>query len=111
IVLGLSIYLFLIVPYRGIFAIACVCALLTFQNNFWNLRQDAIAQDRNYFGVIKVTAHEGAHYLYHGTTLHGAQPQDEEHKLKPVTYYGAEGPVGDMFKAGGKRIAGIGLGV
>ena len=48
----------------------------------------------------------------HGTTLHGFEALDKDHAYKPSSYYGAKGPVGDVFKhVNPKNIAVLGLGV
>jgi len=113
--IGLFCYLFLMVRERAAFAFICFVAFMAFQSGFWNLGQDVLARDRNYFGSIKVSEKDNARFFYHGTTLHGAQPLDDEYRLKPVTYYSPEGPAYDIFNSLKKypdhRIAGVGLGV
>ena len=70
---------------------------------------------RNFFGVLQVSDGDGFRYLFHGMTLHGAQPLDPEHRLTQMTYYNPHGPVGDVFKIldqrkGPQKIGAIGLG-
>ncbi len=73
--------------------------------------------DRTFFGIHGVSLEpDGPHHvLYHGTTVHGAQLLDDEHRRTPVTYYHREGPVGQAFAGLGpgleaRRIAVVGLG-
>ena len=52
--------------------------------------------DRSFFGIYRVTRNKGpAHVLYHGSTIHGAQLLNQPRS--PVTYYHANGPVGQVF--------------
>ncbi|MEO8193501.1 MAG: fused MFS/spermidine synthase [Gemmatimonadales bacterium] len=56
--------------------------------------------DRSFFGVYRVTRRAGpATVLYHGTTIHGAQFADSARRLRPVTYYHPNGPVGQVFQS------------
>ena len=112
----LFVYLFLIAQKRGPFAFVTLICLMLFQSAIWSNDKNLMAQDRNYFGIIKVFSQDGTHFFYHGTTLHGAQPQDDEHRYMPVTYYSPGGPTSDVFKEmdrhGGRQEVGvIGLGV
>jgi hypothetical protein len=72
--------------------------------------------DRSFFGIYRVArATGGVNVLYHGTTIHGAQFQDSARRLKPVTYYHPNGPVGDVFmklrpQLPGNRFGIVGLG-
>lgn len=50
--------------------------------------ENVLFSGRNFFGVSKVTAGESVINYQHGTTLHGLQPIDAEHRLKPTSYYG-----------------------
>lgn len=74
-------------------------------------------RERNFFGTLSVStvANGTIHILRHGTTNHGAQDREPENRRRPLTYYTAEGPLGDYFWAfgealAGKRIAVVGLG-
>ncbi|ALC13583.1 spermidine synthase [Sphingopyxis sp. 113P3] len=62
---------------------------------------------RSYFGVYTVTddrVHQQRR-LAHGTTLHGLQRTDPEHRLEPTTYYGPQSGVGLALGAAA-RLAG-----
>ena len=57
-----------------------------------------IFSDRSFFGIYRVARTSGpANILYHGSTIHGAQLL--KFPTKPVTYYHANGPVGQVFKS------------
>jgi len=59
-------------------------------------QQPALYTDRSFFGIYRVTLNKGpAHTFYHGSTIHGAQLLDSP--LVPVTYYHANGPVGQVL--------------
>jgi spermidine synthase len=73
--------------------------------------------ERNFFGVVRVVMDEAnnTHRLLHGDTLHGMQSMDPELSCEPLSYYQANGPIGQLFaqiKAGPtkERIAVVGLG-
>jgi hypothetical protein len=75
--------------------------------------------DRSFFGhfrVVRGTAGDEAfHVLTHGSTMHGAQSLDPEHRRDPLTYYVRIGPLGDVFATQGlstraRRLAVVGLG-
>ncbi len=74
-----------------------------------------IAQERGFFGVLRVVEGDGRREFYHGTTLHGAQSTDPAEARTPLTYYGARTPIGEALQArqaaGARSFAVIGLGV
>ena len=93
----------------GYAMVAIGCPLLLEQG-------DLICQHRGFFGVNKVTEDPDANFrmLINGRTLHGMQRIDQTERPDPLSYYHADGPVGDMFELFGndqKRIAAVGLGV
>lgn len=59
---------------------------------------DVIYASRNFFGVSRVIEDRLAkvRFLYNGTTQHGAQHTDHR-RLLPVSYYSADGPLGQVF--------------
>ncbi|WP_122465040.1 fused MFS/spermidine synthase [Brevundimonas lutea] len=76
---------------------------------------------RSFFGVHRVTLDTvpevggPVHLLFHGTTLHGAQPLDPAFRCQPTNYYAPVGAIGQTYTqvlAGGpgKNIAVVGLG-
>jgi hypothetical protein len=79
--------------------------------------QQVLYRERNFFGVLKVLHDpEGNyHYLFHGTTLHGAQSLNPSRRREPLTYFHTTGPLGQVFARFPKnmdraRIGVIGLG-
>jgi hypothetical protein len=77
------------------------------------IREEALYQDRSFFGVLKVensyifypsTEYPEFRYevnrLVHGTTLHGKQIITDDVNLRntPISYYFATGPVGQVFR-------------
>ena len=87
----------------GLGVLMVMAPLVLKQQGFVGLGEsDAIYSERSFFGVNRVTAMERpfpAHLLIHGTTLHGAQRQDENKRKSPLTYYHPNGPVGQVFQA------------
>ena len=61
---------------------------------------DVLFTDRSFFGVYRAV-HDSSrnfHFIYHGTTLHGAQRLDAKWRLQPMSYYHPTGPAGQAFK-------------
>lgn len=75
-----------------------------------------LLRERNFFGVLRVTESGSFRRLFHGTTLHGQQSLDPRRRSEPLSYFGREGPVGQILEApptddARRRVAVIGLGV
>jgi spermidine synthase len=81
-------------------------------------RDRVLFRERNFFGIHKVLQDDsegGFHFLFHGTTLHGAQSLNSARRSEPLTYYHRTGPLGQVFSlfprnSSNARIAIIGLG-
>ncbi len=76
--------------------------------------QTSRLRTRSFFGVHTVsTSPDGSLRIYaHGTTRHGMQRLDPDADSRDVAYYGASGPVGDVFEAvEPERFAVVGLGI
>ncbi len=90
-------YMFVTRPLR--FALGIAALLVS--SMLWDTKHDALAlhQERSFFGVLKVdkARHSPIYSLMHGTTLHGKQIRDEEHRHEPQTYYHPTGPIGQVF--------------
>lgn len=75
---------------------------------------NVIYAERNFFGVNRVihAPESQAMVLMHGTTLHGMQALDEEHRLQPVSYYGTLREVFEHLprEVSEKPVAVLGLG-
>jgi len=74
-------------------------------------------RQRSFFGVYTVYRDSGGtvHSLYHGNIIHGDQHMGEAADRMPTSYYGREGPLGQVFEAMRavrlvKRVACMGLG-
>ena len=77
---------------------------------------DTIAQERNFFGTLRVSRGDGVHRLVHGRTVHGVQLTTPDQLETPTTYYARQGPIGDVFRTlmipvADARVAALGLGV
>jgi spermidine synthase len=66
-------------------------------------KRDTLLVKRSFFGVNRVTADSEAalggtlHVLFHGTTIHGAQPLADKYHCLPTTYYAPSTPIGQTF--------------
>lgn len=67
--------------------------------------------ERNFFGMVKVSAElaeirlpsgsaNATHIMVHGSTLHGRQAWKDDRGVGnvPLSYYGKQGPIGDVFQ-------------
>lgn len=84
----------------------------------WGHHQEILLWKRNFFGIMRVVdSKTGQRYFMHGTTVHGAQPLDEKHKMTPVSYYYNRGtPASQVFalldsRPGEQHVADLGLGI
>ena len=96
--LGLAAFMFASIPYQ-------------------NASVQTLATERNFFGVWRVTSspYEDFRRLYHGSTVHGVQLNDQARKCEATSYYHKDGPLGQVFavynsKAAVKPVAATGLG-
>ncbi|CAN5774698.1 fused MFS/spermidine synthase [soil metagenome] len=82
---------------------------------------DVLKNWRSFFGVVRqseltLPSMGGQiRMLSHGTTLHGAQAQDPRWRCKPMVYYAAETPIGQVFmqrraQKPALRVGAVGLG-
>ena len=73
-----------------------------------------VHEERSFFGVHRIRMLDDGAYraLIHGDIIHGVQSTDPARQRETSTYYVAEGPVGQVFKAlpPVKRVGVIGLG-
>ena len=77
---------------------------------------NAIFQDRSFFGVHKVEETGAIRRYVHGTTIHGAERlTDYGSRPTPITYYIPTGPMGQIFQShrghSAKTVGIVGLGV
>lgn len=75
---------------------------------------DVLHEERSFFGVHRVRQLDGGLHraLIHGDIIHGVQSTETAEARRPLTYYSAEGPVGQMMAAlpPPRRVGVIGLG-
>ena len=90
---------------------ASVAALATAGLLLFQPSRDVLLADRSFFGAYRVTRAGPLRYLWHGTTIHGAQYADSARRTRPLTYYHPAGPVGQVFQALQDRLAGRHVGV
>jgi uncharacterized MAPEG superfamily protein len=85
-------------PWRFALAYGVVLAALWFTIKAGD--ENRIYQGRNFFGAkhISENPEKKVRYLYHGTTLHGAQYIEESRQTEPLTYFTRKGPLGDVFE-------------
>jgi SAM-dependent methyltransferase len=84
----------------------------------WTTGQGRVLySERNFFGILKVLESPTGdhHFLYHGTTLHGAQSLNPARRHEPLTYFHRTGPLGQVFevfltKPAKRQVAIVGLG-
>ena len=86
------------------FALGIGAVLLVSQTAV-NVNGKLLHQERNFFGVLRITLDSQGSYrrLIHGSTLHGQQSLDPARRREPLTYYGRAGPVGQVFEAFASR--------
>ncbi|HEU4835342.1 MAG TPA: fused MFS/spermidine synthase [Pyrinomonadaceae bacterium] len=84
---------------------------------YLNSSVQTLATERNFFGVWRVTTNPNEEFrrLYHGSTVHGVQLNDEARKCEATSYYHKDGPLGQVFAVYNSRpsikpVAATGLG-
>jgi hypothetical protein len=99
-----------------VFALS-LAALMLAAIPYLNAATTTLAAERNFFGVWRVTTNPNEEFrrLYHGSTVHGVQLNDEARKCEATSYYHKEGPLGQVFavynsKPLPKPVAATGLG-
>ena len=99
-----------------VFALS-LAALMLAAIPYLNAATTTLAAERNFFGVWRVTTNPNEEFrrLYHGSTVHGVQLNDEARKCEATSYYHKEGPLGQVFavynsKPSPKPVAATGLG-
>ena len=76
---------------------------------------DALLEERSFFGIYRVRQWDEYMILQHGTTTHGGQSVREVRRTEPLTYYHRDGPLGDVFRlttdsVAAREVALVGLG-
>jgi len=75
-------------------------------------RTPVLAQERSFFGVLRVQIRDGELQMIHGTTVHGTQNLSPELRDIPGSYYHPTGPMARavLARGPGERIGVVGLG-
>jgi hypothetical protein len=60
---------------------------------------DVLFTERSFFGVYRALrdSEQRFHFIFHGTTLHGAQSLAPARRLEPLSYFHRTGPAGQVF--------------
>ena len=79
--------------------VACAVAALLFLRLSQGTSADRVVADRSFYSVLRVADNyePGYRALIHGTTIHGMQAYDPSAAHRAVTYFTAEGPIGQVF--------------
>ncbi len=98
-----------------VFATCATLALLAIVAGRQVNPDGTVQRGRTFYGTYSVrdVPETNARSLFHGTTLHGLQSLRPERRRDPLSYYGPNSPVADLFREGvgdGARVAVIGLG-
>jgi hypothetical protein len=100
-VLFLPLVVCFVVGFRRplVFAMAFAAFLLA-SIPYLNASAQTLTSMRNFFGVWRVTSspNEPFRRLYHGSTVHGVQLNDETRKCEATSYYHKDGPLGQVFE-------------
>jgi len=106
---------------RNTAVLLAMVALISVSAHFVGQRQEVLASDRSFFGVLRQSNFDvpgmggPVRLLAHGTTLHGAQAQDPRYRCRPLVYYAPATPIGQVFRSVQSRkptmdVAAVGLG-
>ncbi|MGB4058345.1 MAG: hypothetical protein WBK77_09710, partial [Alphaproteobacteria bacterium] len=87
---------------RWLFSLLTLAALFLFPLGYSinsKYFKNILSQDRNFFGVVKIVdVATGERLMLNGTTNHGTQALNEKYRLEPISYYGFNSPVRDLFQ-------------
>lgn len=68
-------------------------------------------RERNFFGVISIVRDGSTRVFKHGSVLHGAQSLEPELRRTPLAYHSLNGPLGEIFSAYRRVLAGRSIAV
>ncbi|MFI4975812.1 MAG: fused MFS/spermidine synthase [Caulobacterales bacterium] len=113
-ILGLTAVAAFLLRGRAVLFMMAIFVLMVSANKVSD-RADTLGSWRGFFGVLSVShirlgALGEVKMLQHGTTLHGAQSQVPAYRCHPLIYYGAETPIGQVFRAARQRKSAINVG-
>jgi hypothetical protein len=100
-VFGLSAFLCFTLKDRPIRFALGIGTVLIISQLYLDEHGRVLRQDRNYFGVLRVTEDPGGIYrkLVHGNTVHGQQCLEPGRRGEPLTYYSRTGPIGQVLES------------
>ncbi len=99
-------------PFIGVLGVVAIAAVLFSEARGLD-RKGTLAQDRNFYGIIRVGEQFPLRRLVNGRVTHGIQFLDDR-RTKPGAYYGPHSGAGvavNGFEPGRRRIGVVGLGV
>lgn len=104
---------------RG-WAFLILVTVLSLGSNMLAARPNLLLTERGFFGVLRLNRINepiigNTRELIHGTTLHGAQADSPAQRCRPLVYYAATTPIGQVFtllqlRKSSMRIGAIGMG-
>jgi hypothetical protein len=92
---------------------ACAVAAMLFLSIAHRSTGDRVVVERSFYSVLRVAENYEPGYrgLVHGATVHGMQAYEPAAARRAVTYYAADGPIGQVFVALAPRLASAHVGV
>jgi spermidine synthase len=98
---------------RGVRLIACGVLTVMFLQLANMARREEVMVRRSFYSVLRVAENYEPGYrgLIHGATVHGMQSYDPVMARRAVTYFAAEGPIGQVFSAFAPRLERARIGV
>ncbi len=110
--LGMVLFGLVLARHAGQFEIVILCLLIYAVAGFHG-SDKVVAEERSFFGIMRVIDTRSARVFVHGTTLHGSQWRDSERSLSLSSYYHPSGPFGDVLPTRTARaeVGVVGLGV
>ena len=88
-------------------AALCIVILVTLNHR---APHDELLRERNFFGVLRVVVFGNQHQLYHNTTLHSFQIQEQVATPRPTAYYANLADVFAIPVVAANPVAVVGLG-
>ncbi len=98
---------------RGVRLIACGVLSLMFLQLANTARLEDVLVRRSFYSVLRVVENYEPGYrgLIHGATVHGMQSYDPMRARRAVTYFAADGPIGQAFSSFAPRLRDARIGV
>jgi hypothetical protein len=98
---------------RALRLVAYGVAVLLFVRLSLQTQSEQVMVDRSFYSVLRVVDNyePGYRALVNGTTVHGMQGYDRAAARQAVTYYAADGPIGQVFSTLSQRLRDAHVGV